>query len=159
MATEGAQQTADAPRRVVLPIEGMTCAACVSSVTTALQRVDGVADAVVNLATETASVTFAPDGERIAAMSKAVGSIGYRVASEKVVLTVPGLSDPSSAKSVETRVAQIDGVLAATGNPASEQIAVTLVSGAVPSDALRQAVADAGYEAAAVTARTPSTQR
>ena len=33
MTTEGAQQTADAPRRVVLPIEGMTCAACVSSVT------------------------------------------------------------------------------------------------------------------------------
>ena len=151
MTTEGAQQTTDAPRRVVLPIEGMTCAACVSSVTTALQRVDGVADAVVNLATETASVTFAPDGERIAAMSKAVGSIGYRVASEKVVLTVPGLSDPASTKSVETRIAQIDGVLDATGNPASEQIAVTLVSGAVPSDALRQAVADAGYEAAAVT--------
>ena len=110
-----------------------------------------MANAVVNLATETASVTFAPDGERIAAMSKAVGSIGYRVASEKVVLTIPGLSDPSSAKSVETRVAQIDGVLGATGNPASEQVAVTLVSGAVPSDALRQAVADAGYEAAAVT--------
>ena len=151
MTTEGAQRTADATRRVVLPIEGMTCAACVSSVTTALQRVDGVADAVVNLATETASVTFAPDGERIAAMSKAVGSIGYRVASEKVVLTVPGLSDPSSAKTVETRIAQIDGVLTASGNPASEQIAVTLVSGAVPSDALRQAVADAGYEAAGVT--------
>ena len=38
----------------MLDIDGMTCAACVSRVEKALPKVDGVAEATVNLATETA---------------------------------------------------------------------------------------------------------
>jgi len=41
-----------------LDIEGMTCASCVNRVTKALSRVDGVVEASVNLATETAAVTY-----------------------------------------------------------------------------------------------------
>ena len=37
-------------------IEGMTCAACANRVEKALQRLDGVVSAVVNLATEEARV-------------------------------------------------------------------------------------------------------
>ena len=42
---------------ISLPIEGMTCASCVGRVERALKAVPGVADAVVNLATEKASIT------------------------------------------------------------------------------------------------------
>ena len=38
----------------------MTCASCVSRVEKSLLKLDGVADARVNLATEVASVTYAP---------------------------------------------------------------------------------------------------
>ena len=138
-------------RRVVLPIEGMTCASCVSTVTSALERVDGVADVVVNLATETAAVTFASDGGRIAAMNKAVGAAGYGMASEQTVLTVPGLNESSSVKRVENALAAIDGVLTAVGNPAAEQVAVAIVPGAIAVADLREAVTDAGFEVASVT--------
>ncbi len=43
-------------RDVVLDIEGMTCASCVSKVEQALRSVDGVDEAAVNLATRTATV-------------------------------------------------------------------------------------------------------
>ena len=46
---------------IKLPIEGMTCASCVARVEKALQRVPGVANAQVNLATETASVQLAQE--------------------------------------------------------------------------------------------------
>jgi cation transport ATPase len=39
----------------------MTCAACVNRITRFLANVDGVEDATVNLATETATVRFDPD--------------------------------------------------------------------------------------------------
>src|SRR5207249_11827994 len=45
---------------VTLPIEGMTCASCVKRIEKALNRVAGVQDASVNLATEKAKVVFDP---------------------------------------------------------------------------------------------------
>ena len=59
-----------------LPIEGMTCASCVSRVERALARVPGVAKAEVNLATETATVAFS-DGASPEALVAAVRDAGY----------------------------------------------------------------------------------
>ncbi len=51
--------TANTVEKITLPVEGMTCASCVGRVEKALTRVDGVASANVNLATERAEVTLA----------------------------------------------------------------------------------------------------
>ena len=61
-----------------LDIDGMTCAACVSRVERALTDLDGVEEASVNLATETALVRY--DAERIAldALMAATELVGYR---------------------------------------------------------------------------------
>ncbi|GAB3543300.1 copper-translocating P-type ATPase CopA1 [Noviherbaspirillum agri] len=65
-----------AQQEVDLDIEGMTCASCVGRVEKALRKVDGVTDASVNLATESAHVRFnagiAPD-----TLIQAVDAAGY----------------------------------------------------------------------------------
>jgi len=48
---------------VVLDVDGMTCASCVQRIESALGHVDGVDEAVVNLATRTATVRTALDPE------------------------------------------------------------------------------------------------
>lgn len=60
-----------------LDIEGMTCASCVNRVAKALTRVDGVVDASVNLATETAAVTYDPQAVDAATLTAAVEKAGY----------------------------------------------------------------------------------
>ena len=59
---------------MVFDIEGMTCAACESHVFRAISDVTGVVNVVVNLSTETSSVTFVSDmvssGDIIAAVKK-----------------------------------------------------------------------------------------
>ena len=152
MTTDAAPGTQDAheQRRVVLPIEGMTCASCVSTVASALERVDGVANVAVNLATETAAVTFAPGRERVAAMRDAVSAVGYGMASQQAVLGVPGLNEPAAARRVEAALLAVDGVLSAAGDPAGEQAAVAIVPGAVAEAELREAVARAGFEAGSI---------
>ncbi|HJV94918.1 MAG TPA: cation transporter, partial [Albitalea sp.] len=60
-----------------LPIEGMTCASCVSRVERALSRVPGVLSAQVNLATEQATVTRQPGGAPIGDLIAAVQKAGY----------------------------------------------------------------------------------
>ena len=62
-------------RRVVLDIEGMTCASCVHKVESALRGVEGVDGADVNLVTRTATVrTSAPDVDPLV---HAVTRVGY----------------------------------------------------------------------------------
>ncbi|MGY1604455.1 heavy metal translocating P-type ATPase [Geodermatophilus sp. SYSU D00815] len=58
-------------------IGGMTCASCVGRVEKALRRVDGVREATVNLATETATVAYDPAVTGPGDLAAAVGRAGY----------------------------------------------------------------------------------
>ncbi|MEV1286156.1 heavy metal translocating P-type ATPase [Micromonospora sp. NPDC049679] len=60
-----------------LEVGGMTCASCVGRVEKALKRVEGVAVAEVNLATEVATVTYDPARTTVEALIDAVGKAGY----------------------------------------------------------------------------------
>ena len=70
--------TAANPTEQQLEIEGMTCASCVRRVTKAISRVEGVEDANVNLATETALVHFDPSRTDLAEISAAIEKAGYQ---------------------------------------------------------------------------------
>ncbi|MEC2305545.1 MULTISPECIES: heavy metal translocating P-type ATPase [Heyndrickxia] len=60
-----------------LNIMGMTCAACANRVERALKKTPGVVRAAVNLATETASVTYLPGQASAEQMIAAVKKAGY----------------------------------------------------------------------------------
>jgi Cu2+-exporting ATPase len=59
------------------PVTGMTCASCVLSVEKVLRGHVGVQQVAVNLATNTAQVTFDPQATDDAALKSAVASAGY----------------------------------------------------------------------------------
>ncbi len=62
---------------VSFPVEGMTCASCVNRITRFLSKVEGVDDANVNLAAETATVRFDPSRVTVADLAAAVDAAGY----------------------------------------------------------------------------------
>jgi len=62
-----------------LGVGGMTCAACSARVERALKKLQGVESAVVNLATEKATVVFDPRALRLSAIKEAVVKAGYQV--------------------------------------------------------------------------------
>jgi len=70
--------TSTAPSRTLdLGVAGMTCASCVNRVERALKKVPGVADATVNLATESARVVYLPSEQIEAQIRRAVRNAGY----------------------------------------------------------------------------------
>ena len=73
-----------------LPILGMTCASCVGRVERALRKRPGVLTAEVNLATEKATVVFAPGQASHADLVAAVKAAGYEVAEPAAVATTSG---------------------------------------------------------------------
>ena len=74
-----------------LGVGGMTCASCVSRVERALKKVPGVQDAAVNLATESARVTYA-GGDDMAAVLRRQRSLSHpaSLASSKDVSLLGG---------------------------------------------------------------------
>jgi len=136
-----------------LPIAGMTCASCVARVEKALKAVPGVSGASVNLATEAATIKVA-SLVTMQALAKAVERAGYEVTHDEFDLAVRGMTCASCVGRVEKALGKVPGVLSATVNLATERAHVVAVAG-TGIDALRKAVAAAGYEADSVDREKP----
>ena len=132
--------------RIVIDVEGMTCASCVGRVERALQAVPGVKTAAVNLATERAEI-IGPDLDR-SALVKAIEDAGYDVPSRPIDIVIGGMTCASCVARVERALKTVPGVTAANVNLATERATVT---GTADLASLIGVIADAGYEARAAT--------
>jgi Cu+-exporting ATPase len=65
--------------KISLPVEGMTCASCVARVEKCINKIDGVEDVAVNLASEKASLSIDKSKVNIAEIKKVVEEAGYKV--------------------------------------------------------------------------------
>lgn len=72
-------QPSGSSEHVILPIEGMFCAACVLRIEKVVARVDGVQTVSVNLTSERASIDFDPGAASEADLVAAVERAGYDV--------------------------------------------------------------------------------
>ena len=77
---------------VNLGVRGMTCANCTGRVERALNKVDGVTEASVNLATERATVQFDPEQTDVPSLLKVVEKAGYSPVTEQASLSVGGMT-------------------------------------------------------------------
>ncbi|TYZ14270.1 copper-translocating P-type ATPase [Hymenobacter lutimineralis] len=85
-----------ATKTETLDIEGMTCASCAAFVEKSLSRTPGVQRAVVNFATEKATIDYLPTQASPASLKEAVISAGY------------GVTERAPATSATDRQAEID---------------------------------------------------
>ncbi|WP_146656266.1 heavy metal translocating P-type ATPase [Labilithrix luteola] len=89
--------------RLDLPVEGMTCAACVRRVEKALNDVGGVRSAQVNLATRRATVTFGEGATTFDALAAAVAKAGYELVRPAPVEETKEASEPEEREQRELR--------------------------------------------------------
>ena len=136
--------------QVTLPITGMTCAACVGHVSSALDKVPGVEDVRVNLATENATLTLDGDAPPFQTLADAVEDAGYGVKTQKTSLSIGGMTCAACVSHVESALTGVEGVAAASVNLATERASVEYVPGLTGISDLRQAVEDSGYSITAV---------
>lgn len=132
-----------------LSVEGMTCASCVGRVERALKKVPGVQGAVVNLATEKASLTIEDPAQASVILPQVVAAIekaGYAVPAQSVDLQVGGMTCASCVGRVELALKKVPGVQSATVNLATERASVQW-QGDTDVSALIAAIEKAGYEA------------
>ena len=125
----------------------MTCAACVGRVERTLQRVPGVHDAQVNLATGRARVTAGDQMPQSGSLVAALDRAGYPVRRDEHRLRIADMTCASCVSRIERALAQVPGVLEAEVNLAAGTARVETLEDAVPVNALVEAVRNAGYAA------------
>jgi len=147
-AAPGGAPSTGTDHRMVLPVQGMTCASCVAHVEKALAQVPGVRKVAVNLATESAAVEGV--GLDAAALTGAVSAAGYEVPAQHLRFAVQGMTCASCVSRIEEALGAVPGVLKANVNLGTETATVDLVSGAASVRDLLAAIDAAGYRASLI---------
>ena len=134
-------------RELEIGVTGMSCAACVSRVEKVLAKQPGVEAATVNLATERAQLCVEPEQLDLSRVAQALERAGFGLAPVDTELAVSGMHCASCVGSIERALENVDGVVSASVNLATESARVRYNPATTTAQALIEAIEGAGYEA------------
>ncbi|SCV06145.1 LANO_0H23090g1_1 [Lachancea nothofagi CBS 11611] len=160
------QESAQACKIAVLQVQGMTCASCVASITENLERLDGVTDVSVSLATMECRVVFQDpqvtaadvkatiedcgfDAELITEQNKSASGISE---TKRIVLKVLGMTCGSCSASIESSLSQEPGILQVQVSLVTEEAVVEFSPSVIGVRDIVAKIEDLGYESAATNA-------
>ena len=133
-------------QQLTLPISNMHCASCVRRIEGVLSTVEGVENAQVQLADQTASLDW-PDGQALGTLLTALSEAGFPAVSRELRFRIEGMHCASCTGRVEKALMALPGVIQARVNLASEQAEVAMIEGLVKPAEIAEAVKGAGYTA------------
>jgi Cu+-exporting ATPase len=145
-ATTGVREGVAGPKRVELPVFGLTCAKCVQAVEKALRAVPGVKQATVNLATARAFVDYDPAQVGVPVLERAIRNAGYRTEGAKARFGIEGITCASCVTTIESALRDTPGVLQASVNVGTEEAVVDYLPSVADVAAIKAAVGSAGYK-------------
>ena len=135
-------------RRVELAIDNLTCSNCAQTVEQALRTVPGVKAVAVNRKSGVAFVDHDPSETSVGALYGAIKAAGYRTGSAKVRFHIKGMTCASCVTAIEGALRATPGVLSAHVSLGNEEALVEYVPATTDLEAVKAAVASAGYAVA-----------
>ena len=150
-ATDGSHHTRTSPdgagERVDFPVGGMSCAACARRVEQGLSRAPGVRKAVVNLATNKATVEYDPKQTGVRPLLDVVRYAGYEPAEPAhAAFVADDSARPSgSSQPLEQHLSRVPGVVHVAFNLATTEVRVEYLPGTTDAAAIRRAIQSFGY--------------
>ncbi len=145
MTTSPPPTPSETKTQVVLPITGMTCANCSTTIERNLNRLPGVEKASVNLATERAHVIYDPavlDPDEITGL---VEELGYGVATTKAELPIEGMTCANCVLTIERNLKRLPGVEDVAVNLATEKASIVYNPAMLDITEVKDLVEDLGY--------------
>ncbi|MCH8345601.1 MAG: heavy metal translocating P-type ATPase [Chloroflexi bacterium] len=131
---------------LIVPVAGMTCAACVLTIEKALRGLPGVKEAAVSLAGGKASVKLDPEACTLPDIERAIEDIGYEVPWTRLQLLVPGMTEGEGEESVTAALKGLPGVVAVEATSATDTVSVEFSDALVSGATIKKTVRELGYE-------------
>ena len=88
-------------QKLTLPITGMTCANCAANIERVVKKLDGVTEANVNFAAESAAISFDPRQLQLQDVVEKIHKSGFGVTTAKVEMPVTGMTCANCAANIE----------------------------------------------------------
>ena len=143
---------ADRPSRggahIDLSVGGMTCRHCPPMVEKALEGIDGVKAAQVNLSSGTAAIDYDPGQASVGDLAKAIRSAGYSAGTAKTRLLIKNMHCSSCVTRIELALRMTPGVVSARANLGPNAVDVEYQPEVVDFAAIRRAIESAGHKIA-----------
>ncbi len=140
------------PITEVLGIQGISCAACVRRLEQGLEKIPGVAQASVNLATGRATVRYDPQKVPPSLIRETIRELGYEpVEAEdetrtKTVVRVGGMTCAACVRRVENALRDVPWVSDVAVNLATSKAVISHPAGRFSSGDVRRVLEESGYE-------------
>lgn len=134
-------------KNITIDIVGMSCAACSARVEKALNKHEGVINAVVNLLQQKATIEFDTEKISVDELIKIIEKTGYEVPLVKKNLLVEGMTCAACSARVEKVLNKIEGIVRASVNLSTNKAMVEFPSGVVEDEVLIRTIEKAGYKA------------
>ena len=135
-----------AEKIISLPILGMDCANCVSTVERNAKKVAGVSSATVSLPLESATISYDTQLTQPAAIIAKIEKSGYKVPTATVDLPILGMTCVNCANTIERKLKKVEGVLEASASYPTNSASVHYIVGVTNRQELAEAIRQAGYE-------------
>jgi Cu+-exporting ATPase len=130
-----------------LEVGGMHCSSCAETIADAVESVEGVESATVNYATDDATVAYDPDRASLSDVHEAIESVGYEPRTEQRTIEIAGMHCANCSETVEGALADLEGVVRADVNYATDEATVEYNPEPFSLEAAYGAIDGAGYEA------------
>ena len=133
-------------KRIDLPILGMSCASCASTIQKGLSSLKGVDKANVNFATSKATVLYQPQLVKSEDLVSLVRKSGYNVGTASVEIPIQGMQCASCVQKIEKALLRMTGVLKASVNLATEKAKVEYIPSETSLAEIKRVIEQTGYK-------------
>ena len=132
--------------RIDLPIVGMSCASCASTIQRNLSHLKGVEKANVNFANSKATLFFQPQIIKPENFITSIRKSGYEVGTVTVELPIKGIQCASCVQKIEKALLQTRGITKASVNLATDRAKVEYLPTEANLGDIKRAIESTGYE-------------
>lgn len=130
---------------IEIPIKGMTCSACAQAIQRALNRVEGVRNASVNLLTEKATIE-AEENVDINRLISIIRATGYDIGKAKLYLQLSEM-DAEIERLLENRVSKLEGVIETKGDTVTKSLLIEYITTIIDEEKILSTINSLGIEA------------
>ncbi|MFP4081494.1 MAG: heavy metal translocating P-type ATPase [Candidatus Aminicenantes bacterium] len=140
------KETTAQAEKIDLPIVGMSCASCASTIQRSLTELKGVKKASVNFATSKATVFYQPPLVRPKDFISSVRKSGYDVGTASTEIPIQGMQCASCVQNIEKALLQMRGVTKAAVNLATEKAKVEYIPSETSLAEIKKTIQQTGYK-------------
>jgi Cu+-exporting ATPase len=135
-------------QQIDLRVGGITCPHCPPTIEKAVGSVAGVTSAYVNLANKLARIVYDPSRTKVTDILRAIRSVGFSVGTATARIPIKGMHCSSCVIRIELALQMTPGIVSARANLGPNAVDIEYQPEKVDFDAIRKAIASAGYRVA-----------